>query len=520
MKVTRKYKINGKEKEYSYHYIPFRYVLAFLITVFEVCAIIGIVVALCIYLPYFYSFAVFTQICCVLKIISSDDNPDYKAPWLLVVLILPVMGFMLYFIFYSRTLKKKYVKRIQALKVYDFDKDDGFLLGKINSEDDNAYRQARALTGVSDSHIYQNTSTKYFASGEEMFVSLISDLKTAEKFIFIDYFIMEEGKFFNSILDVLKEKSLSGVEVKMVYDDIGCMKTLPQNFAKKIKSYGIEATPFSRVKGGADSEFNNRNHRKITVIDGKIGYTGGINLADEYINQKKRFGHWKDTGIRLEGEAVWNMTKLFIFDYGINVKQLPEIKNELYPEHKVQANGYVMPFGDGPYPIYTRRVGKSIIQNMLSNATTYAYITTPYLIIDNDLCQSIESAALRGVDVKIIVPHIPDKKIIFSMTQSYYPRLMSAGVKIYEYEPGFIHSKSYLVDDVYGMIGTINLDYRSLVHHFENGVWMFKTDCLKDMKEDILSTLEKSIEVKPEDIKTGFFRNFFRSIIKIIAPLL
>ena len=284
--------------------------------------------------------------------------------------------------------------------------------------------------------------------------------------------------------------------------------------------FGIKATPFSRLKGQADNEFNNRNHRKITIIDGLVGYTGGINIADEYINEFEKYGHWKDVGIRLEGEAVWELTKLFIIDFGINTKKTLALPENLYPTSAIQESGYVIPFGDGPKPLFNRRVGKSVIQNMLNSATKYVYITSPYLIIDNDLCTSIENTALRGVDVKIIVPHIPDKKIIFNMTRSFYKRLMSAGVKIYEYKIGFIHAKTYITDDDYAMIGTINLDYRSLVHHFENGVWLYKCESIKDLKTDILDTLNKSIEITPPMLKTNIFNRIFRAFVRIFAPML
>ena len=230
--------------------------------------------------------------------------------------------------------------------------------------------------------------------------------------------------------------------------------------------------------------------------------------------------HWKDTGIHLEGEAVWELTRLFLSDYGLNVKALPKDEHELYPTLDISEAGFVIPFGDGPSPIYEHRVGKSVIQNMLGSATRYMYMTTPYLIIDNDLCTSIESAALRGVDVRIIVPHIPDKKLVFDMTKSFYHRLMKSGVKIYEYEPGFIHAKSYIADDEYAMIGTINLDYRSLVHHFENGVWMYRCDCIRDLKADIEKTIEKSIEITPDMLKTGLATRFIRSVVRIFAPML
>lgn len=455
-----------------------------------------------------------------LKIIASDDNPDYKIPWMLFVLILPVIGLMLYFIFASRKLKKKYLKRLNDLKNMSYKSNDSITFNQLKEQDKFAHNQARMLCNIAETHLFTNTKQKYFTSGEEYFKSLLDDLKNATKFIYLEFFIIEEGLFWNSILEVLKEKAKKGVEVKVVFDDIGCMSTLPGNYSKILKSFGIEATPFSRLKGSADSEFNNRNHRKIVVIDGYIGYTGGINIADEYINEIERFGHWKDVGIRLEGEAVWEMTKLFLIDFGINVKHMPSPTNNIYPKANITEKGYIIPFGDGPKPLYERRVGKSIIQNMLNNAVNYVYITTPYLIIDNELCVSIENTALRGVDVRIIAPHIPDKKLIFNMTKSYYKRLIDAGVKIYEYKPGFVHAKTYIADDKYAIVGTINLDYRSLVHHFENGVWMYDCDSIKDIKFDIDNTLSKSIEITTSMLKTSILNRFFRALVRIFAPML
>ncbi|MBQ7840643.1 MAG: cardiolipin synthase [Lachnospiraceae bacterium] len=475
MKKTIRYDVNQETVEREVNYIPVRYILAICITVLEVLAVIGILVALCYYVPYFYLAAYATEIFCVIRIIASDDNPDYKVPWLLFVLIVPVAGFMLYFMFYSRKLQRKYVRRLNTLKSHGYRQDDSSLFEQLRTENPAAAAQARMLTNIAECHLFTNTKQQYFPLGEKMFAQLLTDLEAAEKFIYMEYFIIEEGKFWNSILEILKKKAAAGVEVRVLYDDIGCMTTLPGDYSRTLRKYGIEAAPFSRLKGNADSEFNNRSHRKITVIDGKIGYTGGVNLADEYINEVEKFGHWKDTAIRLEGEAVWELTRLFMVDFGINVRKMPTERTDLYP-HKPNLSepGYLIPFGDGPHPIYDRRVGKSVIQNMLGSATRYAYMTSPYLIIDNDLCTDLENAALRGVDVRIMVPHVPDKKLIFWMTQSFYPRLMAAGVKIYEYVPGFLHAKSYLVDDEYAMIGTINLDYRSLVHHFENGVWMYR----------------------------------------------
>ncbi|MGM9625241.1 MAG: cardiolipin synthase [Eubacteriales bacterium] len=515
------YRAGDRTIEREYDYIPVRYIIAILITIAEVAAIIGIVIALCYYVPYFYLLAWATEIACVINIVSSDDNPDYKIPWLLFVLILPIAGFMLYFIFYSRKLQKRFIRRLNAMKDRGYKKDDAALFEKMQKENPTAFSQAKMLCSISDAHLFTDTKQTYFPLGENMHAAMLEDLARAEKFIYLEYFIIEEGKFWNSVLDILEEKAANGVEVRVLYDDVGCMRTLPGDYPEILRAYGIQATPFSRLKGAADSEFNNRSHRKIMVIDGRVGYTGGINLADEYINGIVKYGHWKDTAVRLEGEAVWEMTKLFLVDFGINVRRLPADREDWYPAcSNGGEGGFVIPFGDGPDPIYTRRVGKSVIQNMLYGATKSVYMTTPYLIIDNDLCQDIENTALRGVDVKIIVPHIPDKKLVFGMTRSFYKRLIDAGVEIYEYEPGFIHAKSYIADGEIAMIGTINLDYRSLVHHFENGVWMYQCDCIRDLCADFDDTLSKSIRITPDMLKTNLFVRAVRSVVRIFAPML
>ncbi len=521
MKKTYEYRAGKRKITKEYDYIPFRYILAILISAVEILAIISLVAFICYKIPYLYILAYAMQIGCVIKIIASNDNPDYKVPWLLFVLILPIAGFMLYIMMYSRTLKRKYVKRLQDLDDRMYHKDDRKIYEDLKKENEIAYSQAKMLASISYGHLFKEGNQKYYALGEDMCSDLISDLKNARKFIFMEYFIIEEGILWNEILEILKDKAQNGVEVRVVYDDIGCMKTLPGNYFKVLRKMGIDIAPFSFLRGQADSEFNNRSHRKITVIDGCIAYTGGINLADEYVNKKVRFGHWKDGGVRITGDCVYEMTRLFLVDYGINVKALPKSKHDYFPQINTEyKNGYVIPFGDGPRPLYKREVAKSAIMNMLSSATKYAYITTPYLIIDNELCKSLENAALRGVSVKIILPHVPDKKLIHNMSRSFYPRLMDAGVEIYEYREGFIHSKNYITDDEYGIVGTVNLDYRSLVHHFENGVWLYNCDIIHDIKNDFDLTLEKSIKIDKSSLKVNVFKRFFRACVRIFAPLL
>ena len=520
MKGKIRYYVNQRKVEKDVNYIPVRYIFAILLSVLAVAAVMAIVLALCKYVPYFYLLMWATEVSFIVCIIASNENPDYKIPWLIVVMVIPVGGLMLYILFHSRKLKKKYVRRMEKLKSLSYTKDDSADFAQLKEESQTAHNQAKMLCDISEAHLFRNTQQAYFPLGETMLPRMLEDLRSAEHFIFLEYFIIEEGKFWDPILEILKEKAASGVEVKVVYDDCGCMMTLPGDYFRTLKTYGIEATPFSVLRGNADSEFNNRSHRKIMVIDGKIGYTGGVNIADEYINEVVKYGHWKDIGLRLEGDGVKELTKLFLLDYGLNVWKEPDVRPEYFPSVDTESNGWVVPFGDGPYPIYKRRVGQTLIETMLNQAQRYLYIMTPYLIIDNELCQTIENAALRGVEVKIIVPHVPDKRIVFEMTQSYYARLMAAGVQIYEYEPGFIHAKCYLADDEYAMMGTINMDYRSLVHHFENGVWMYRCDAVQSIREDFDDTLAKSIHVEQSMLKVKWYRRLLRALLKVFAPML
>ena len=508
-----------RTEEREVNYIPVRYILAILLTVLETAAVITIVLLLSYYVPYFYLAMWVTEIAAIIHIIASDGNADYKIPWLIVVMVIPVGGLMLYIMFGSRKLKPKFVRRLEAMRSV-YQKDDSAELESLERISPNACDQANMLQRIANCHVFTNTSQQYFPLGENMLPPLLADLRKAEKFIFMEYFIIEEGKFWNPILEILKEKAAAGVDVKILYDDIGCMMTLPGNYDKVLRSFGIDAVPFSRLKGNADSEFNNRSHRKITVIDGKVGYTGGINIADEYINETVKHGHWKDVGLRLEGEAVKELTRLFLTDYCINVKTVKDSKVDYFPQYSAADDGFVIPFGDGPAPIYKRRVGQTVIEDMLNCAHHYVWIMTPYLIIDNELCTCLENAALRGVEVKLLLPHIPDKKIIFEMARSHYHRLMDAGVQIYEYEPGFVHAKVYLADGETAMVGTINMDYRSLVHHFENGVWMHRSTGVDSIKADFENTFRHCIRMNKDNTKWNLPQRFVRAVLKVFAPML
>lgn len=521
MKKSIKVFHKGKFIDKQISVIPLRYIFAIFITILEIAAIVAIVVALAIYVPYFYLALMITHVCAIIGLVISNDNPDYKIVWLFFVVVLPVIGLMLYFIFSKRTLPKKYIKRYNKIKdSYTYYDEDN--LQALTDKNALIQTQAKCLSDIADSHLYKNVDAKYYASGENMQIDIIKELNKAKKFIFLEYFIIEAGEFWNSILDILIKKANSGVEVKVVYDDIGCMNTLPGNYFKQLKEHNIDAVLFSKLKGQANGEFNNRSHRKIMVIDGQVAFTGGVNIADEYINKHNRFGHWKDVGVKIKGKSVNEFTKLFLIDYYVNIKKETEIDfNKYYiAKDETENDGFIVPFGDGPKPIYEHSVGKTAILNLLNNAYKCVYITTPYLVVDNEIMRTLENTAKRGVDIKIIIPHVADKKLIFGVTKTNCQILIKSGVKIYEYTPGFIHSKIYVADNETAIVGTMNLDYRSLTHNFENGVWAYNHKIVKDISLDFLNTLNKCEFINNKKIKNGIFKRIINVFVRLFSPLL
>jgi len=519
IKIYQKGKLIDKE----INYIPTRYILAILITIFEVAAIIGVMIVLAMHVPYFYLAILATEIGVIIAIMISNNNPDYKLVWLFLVVMVPLGGLMIYLIFYKRKLPQKSIKRLKKVhNSYLYNDENNF--NELAQQNELVATQAKSICKTSGSHLYKNSKFEYFSIGEEMHKEMLHELSKAKKFIFLEYFIIEDGEFWNSILDILKEKAKAGVEVKLVYDDVGCMGTLPGNYYKTLtKKYNIQTVLFSKMKGQANGEFNNRSHRKILVIDGRVAFTGGINIADEYINKVNRLGHWKDTGVKIEGEAINELTKLFFMDYLLNFKKELKIDFSKYyvTNSSIKADNYTVPFGDAPKPINNYSISKMAIMNLLNQAKKYVYITTPYLIVDNELMRAIENTAIRGVDIRIIVPHVPDKKMVFGMTKSVCLQLIRQGVKIYEYTPGFIHAKSYIADDNYGIIGTMNLDYRSLDHNFENGVFIYNDSVIMDMKNDFIATMNKSKNINEEKPKHKLLiTKFIYILVKIFSPLL
>ena len=457
----------------------------------------------------------------ILAIVNRNMPPESKVTWLLFAVV-PVFGFLLYLMIGERRLSKKEIQQLEKMDSMKFREDNSYdLRVELKQENKSAFGIVKSLLSMDhNADVYDGTASQYFSLGEEMFEAMLDDLRSAKKFIFLEFYIIDPGLMWNRILEILVDKVQQGVEVKLLYDDIGCMATLPGDYTKRLRKMGIDAHKFNKVIPRMTVAYNNRDHRKILVVDGQVGYTGGINLADEYINHIVRFGHWKDGGVRLEGRAVKALTRLFLMNWYINRGEITDFDRYHFDSQRVEGKGLYIPYGSGPKPIYKEQVGKAVYQNIINQAIGYVYITTPYLIIDYDLTEDIKNAAMRGVDVRIVTPFIPDKKLIQIVTRGAYPDLLEAGVRIYEYTPGFIHSKNVISDDELAVVGTINFDYRSLVHHYENAVLMYQTETIADIKQDFEGLFDISKEISLETLQNSWYQRLLKEIMQLFAPLL
>ena len=457
----------------------------------------------------------------ILAIVNRNMPPESKVTWLLFAVV-PVFGFLLYLMIGERRLSKKEIQQLEKMDSMKFREDNSYdLRVELKQENKSAFGIVKSLLSMDhNADVYDGTASQYFPLGEEMFEAMLDDLRSAKKFIFLEFYIIDPGVMWNRVLEILVDKVQQGVEVKLLYDDIGCMATLPGDYTKRLRKMGIDAHKFNKVIPRMTVAYNNRDHRKILVVDGQVGYTGGINLADEYINHIVRFGHWKDGGVRLEGRAVKALTRLFLMNWYINRGEITDFDRYHFDSQRVEGKGLYIPYGSGPKPIYKEQVGKTVYQNIINQAIDYVYITTPYLIIDYDLTEDIKNAAMRGVDVRIVTPFIPDKKLIQIVTRGAYPDLLEADVKIYEYTPGFIHSKNVISDDELAVVGTINFDYRSLVHHYENAVLMYQTESIADIKQDFEDLFDVSKEISLETLQNSWYQRLLKEIMQLFAPLL
>ncbi len=472
------------------------------------------------YFAYYYIVCIAITVGVTMHIVRSDSNPEYKIAWIIPIMLLPIFGGLFYLVYGKRRPNRRERKRLELAQ----NMQDRLLSrlsnasGEIDYENPDAAIQSRYITANVGTPPFCNTRARYFPLGEDMFECMIQDLKNARHFIFMEYFIIAEGHMWQAVYDILAEKAAEGLDVRLIYDDIGNLFNLPEDFFKTVEARGIKCRVFNRFNNILSSRFNNRDHRKICVIDGNIGYTGGVNLADEYINEIKRFGHWKDSAVRLYGEGTASLTALFLSMWCFITGQDEDV-SAFVPTEKVTASGYVQPYADTP--LDEENVGENVYLNLISRAKKYVYITTPYLIISSEMLKALTLAAKSGVDVRIITPSIPDKKIVFALTRSYYEPLIKAGVRIFEYSPGFIHAKNFVSDNNTAVVGSINLDFRSLFLHFECAVWMYRAGAVLDVRDDFLNTQAVSREItldwlpKPHGIK-----RFFLTVLRIFAPLM
>ena len=457
----------------------------------------------------------------VFNVVNRDMHPECKLPWILCIVALNVLGVAIYLIFSFNRPTRVQQKRHKLL----YEHSRAFFKQSLSGESLEKALGSRAdlsvaLTRSSPAAVaYPHTKTQYFPSGEQFFEALLNDLEGAQKYIFLEFFILAKGEMWNAVLSILRRKVQEGVLVRVMYDDVGSMGRVPAGYYRTLRKTGIQCVKFKPFLPVVTNLHNYRDHRKIIVIDGKIAYTGGINLGDEYINRFHRFGHWKDSAVRLEGVGAKSFLLLFLRMYNVQNKSKEDFTQYIPKYEPCGGEGVVQVYGTGPKPIYERRVAEDVLINVLNSARHYVYITTPYLVIDYRLQEAILLAARRGVDIRIVTPRIPDKKIVFALTRSHYLPLMQEGVKIYEYTPGFMHAKNLLCDDEVGIVGTVNLDYRSLMHHYECAALMFQTKALADLKQDFNETFALSELQTERSAKRNVIYRWVLEIAKVFAPL-
>ena len=453
----------------------------------------------------------------VLGILKDSTRLSNDVPWIILILIFPIFGTILLI-----TLGKNYSKNKLLKNIFAYEKEYTKYLEQdknVKKEiEDKKLDNIKYLINRTNYVVSKNNDITYYNFGEKFYPELLKELKKAEKFIFMEYFIINEGVMWNGILDILKEKAKAGVDVRILYDDMGSIAMLSTKYPKLLAKDGIKCIPFNKLSPFRGIFMNNRDHRKMTIIDGKVAFSGGVNLSDEYININSRLGIWKDNGIKITGNAVWNLTVMFLTLWNANTaydKDITKFKYEF--KNRKDNKGYVIPYGVAP--LHRDLIGEDVYINIINSAKDYVYIMTPYLIIDTDMVNALTRAAKRGVDVRIIVPGIPDKKVVYTQTTSFFKVLHDSGVKIYKFTKGFVHSKVFVSDDVRAVVGTINMDYRSLYLHFENGIYIEEDKVIKDIYKDFEETFRESQKLEDKDVKAGFIKSLWQALLRLFAPL-
>ncbi len=458
----------------------------------------------------------------VIYLLNRSEDPTVKLTWVILIMAAPVFGTILYVWIRNDIGHRILHKRLDT--VLDSTKDlintDPLLLEKLKREEKGIFNLMHYMRTCGSFPVFENPYIKYYSSGEDTFEDLLFELEMAKDFIFMEFFIIEEGYMWGRVLDILQKKVREGVEVRVLYDGTCALMRLPYNYPKKLHGLGIKCKMFAPAMPFVSTHYNNRDHRKIVVIDGHTAFTGGFNLADEYINKKNLYGHWKDTGIKIKGEASKSFTLMFLQMWNVN-DRAENYGKYLDRDFRAMpaAKGYALPYADSP--LDQERCGEMIYYDILNRAKDYVHIMSPYLILDNELITALTFAAKRGVEVQIILPHKPDKEYAFALAKTHYRQLIQAGVEIYEYLPGFVHAKAFISDDRKAAVGTINLDYRSLYHHFECGLYMYKATVIPTIEKDFQETLTKCKKITLDDLlKENLLRKLIGVMLKVVAPLM
>lgn len=497
-----------------YSIIFSRFLMASLALAVQVMILLILTLLFKDYIFVFFGGYALVGIMLTIYIINDKENPAFKMSWIVLVLVFPLYGALIYL--YAKTQLSNRVIRERLNVQHELTKDLRIQkpLALADKQVANYIHYMNQMDGYG---AYDNCKATYFPLGEDKWPDLLAELEKAQNFIFMEYFIIAKGKMWDNILEILIRKAQAGVDVRLMYDGTCSITTLPFNYCDELIAHGIQAKQYAPLKPLISTHYNNRDHRKICVVDGRVAYTGGINLADEYINAYQKHGHWKDTAVKLEGDVVNSFTLMFLEMWCFDHKEKEDYAKYLI-RHDVVEKGIIMGYGDNP--LDNVQVGEFTYLEIINTATEYVHITSPYLIIDNELILALQNAARKGIDVKLILPHIPDKKPVYLLGTSYYRELIECGVQIFEYTPGFIHAKMFTSDDIKATVGTINLDYRSLYLHFECGAYFYDHPIIETIEKDFQKTLELSQAITLKDLKHPLWKRAFISILRLFAPLM
>ncbi len=453
---------------------------------------------------------------------NTPENPSYKMPWFLLMLVFPLYTGLAYLLIKTdaghRAFKRNYARRVVETKKYLPQKRQ--ILRQMAEKDSVSAHLAGYLADFGGYPVYRNYNSAYFPVGEQMFEAMKREVQKARRYIFLEFFIIDQGAMWEELLEILKRKVSQGIDVRIMYDGFGTQFLMPMQYFKKLEKFGIQCRVFNGFKPFLTSSQNNRDHRKILVIDGHTAFTGGINIADEYINQKVRFGHWKDGGVMCRGDAAWSFTVMFLQLWHLEETDQGELEKYRYTEaFPANHDGFVQPYSDSPTD--GEYVGRNVYLDIINNAQEYVYIMTPYLVPDHELITALGLAAKKGVDVRLMMPHIPDKWYVYAIAWSYYQELLNEHVRIFEYLPGFVHAKNFSSDDRIAVSGTINMDYRSLYLHFECAAVFYHSRTVLDVKQDFIQSLEKCVEITSEDCRNRPLpKRIISGILRLFAPLM